>query len=125
MDGCPAMLSIVSVSAAFRSSRRPTAVGLDQTLRNLRAWRGGDAVEGRAHAPIHAPIDQRHEGRVIPADSQHPRHSAVACLAQDPEQDGRVADEKPLGADVFETAGWCGLSGGINDCCLGEATGAG
>ena len=29
----------------------------------------------------------------------------MACLAQEPEQDYRVADEKPLGADVFETTG--------------------
>jgi len=58
---------------------------------HLGSWRRGGALE---RSYDRGDYEQRHEVRVLPGHSEHPRHDAVACLVQQPERDYRVADKQ-------------------------------
>ena len=68
---------------------------------HLGSWRRGAALE-RSYE--RGEYEQRHEVRVLPGHSEHPRHDAMACLVQQPEGDCRVAHKQPGAAEVLGAA---------------------
>ena len=74
---------------------------------HLSSWRRGGALERSYERGDH---EQRHDVRVLPGHSEHPRHDAVACLVQQAEDEYTVADKQPGAAEVLGVATgrrWC------------------
>jgi hypothetical protein len=68
---------------------------------DLGSWRPSGALE-RSYE--RGDYEQRHEVRVLPGNSEHQRHDAVACLVHQPERDYRVADKQPGAAEALGAA---------------------